>query len=287
MVLVPFIVGALVWLLTLGKDVSVLNPQGAIAVQQKELILFTLMLSAVVVTPVFLMLIIFAWRYRASNTKAAYTPDVEGNRWVEALWWGIPILIIGILSVITWVTTHQLDPNKQLVSEVKPVKVQVVALQWRWLFLYPEQKMASVNELIVPAKTPINFEITADAPMSAFWIPSLGTQTYAMTGMSAKLSLIADRPGIYRGTNTNINGTGYSKMDFEVKALDSRENFDSWAESYSSQRTHEHMDWDNYESLAKPSKETAVKYYHLHDKNLYTKIINKFAHGATQEGHEH
>lgn len=289
MILVPFVVGGLVWFLTLGKDVAVLNPQGVIAAQQKELILFTLLLSGIVVLPVFLMLAVFAWRYRDTNPKATYTPDVEGNRGIEAIWWGVPVVIIGILSVVTWVSTHQLDPYKPLVSDVKALKVQVVALQWRWLFLYPEQHMATVNELIIPAGTPVNFEITADAPMSAFWIPSLGSQTYAMTGMSARLSLMADNPGTYRGTNTNINGTGYAKMDFKVSALKSREAFEKWARDYSGDAKHTHMDLDVYENLAKPTDNSSIKYYHLHDKNLYTKVINKFAHGGAsqKEGHEH
>ena len=205
-----------------GKDVPVLDPQGVVGIQERNLIIFTCILSVFVVVPVFVMLGVFAWKYREDNTKAEYRPDEEGNKWLEILWWGIPILIIAILGTVTWITTHQLDPYKPLDSNVKPLRVQVVALQWKWLFLYPDQRVATVNELKIPAGTPINFEITADAPMSAFWIPSLGTQVYAMSGMTSKLSLQADKPGTYRGTNSNINGEGYADMHFTVTSVEPR-----------------------------------------------------------------
>ncbi len=264
------------WLYLQGKDVAVLDPQGAVGVKEKGLIVFTVLLSIIVVVPVYFMLYFFAWRYRESNHKATYTPDAEDNHWLEAVWWGIPIVIIGILGVTAWITTHELDPHKPLVSDVPAINVQVVALQWKWLFLYPDQHIATVNQLKIPAGTPINFDITADAPMSAFWIPALGTQTYAMTGMSAQLSLVADNPGTYRGTNTNINGKGYSRMDFEVVALKSRRDFDLWAQAVADLPSHNHMEWDEYEELAKPSENNQVAYYHLHNKNLYTEIINKY-----------
>ncbi len=267
-------------------DIALFNPQGAVGKKERDLLVFTILLSLVVIIPVYAMLFTFAWRYRENNhKKTAYTPDVEGNKWMEAVWWGIPIAIIGLLCVVTWVTTHDLDPQRQLKSDVPALKVQVVALQWKWLFLYPDQNVASLNELRIPAGTPINFELTADAPMSAFWVPSLGTQTYAMPGMSSKLSLVADYPGTYRGTNTNINGKGYAKMDFKVVALDSREDFDTWVKSISSHSGHTHLDWGSYETLAKPSENNPITYYHLHDTDLYTKIIEKYTGGENHENH--
>ena len=130
------------WLFLADKNVAVLNPQGIIAAQQKDLMIFTLILSVIVVVPVFTVLGLFAWRYREGNTKAAYAPDEDGNTWLEAIWWGIPIFIIGILSVVTWVSTHQLDPYKSIASDQKAIKVQVVALQWKWLFMYPDYGVA-------------------------------------------------------------------------------------------------------------------------------------------------
>lgn len=280
MLLLPFAIGALVWFVAAGNSVPVLDPKGIIARQEKDLLMFTLGLSAVVVIPVFAMIGFFAWRYREDNHKAAYTPDEEGNKYLEAVWWGIPLAIIGILSVVTWVSTHQLDPYKPLDSDVKPLKVQVVALQWKWLFIYPEQYVATINELVIPANTPVNLEISADAPMSAFWVPSLAGQTYAMNGMSSKLSLMADEPGRYFGTNTNINGEGYSEMNFEAWAMESRRDFDLWAKALVALPDHLTLDWAEYEKIAKPSKDNVVTYYHLHDVHLYNKIINKYmSHG--------
>lgn len=267
------------WLLLRDANIAVLNPQGVIAKQQRDLIVFTSLLSIVVVVPVFVMLGVMSWKYREGNKGATYTPDEDGNKWLEALWWGIPILIIGILSVVTWVTTHELDPYKPIASNAPPLKVQVVALQWKWLFLYPDQGVATLNELRIPAGTPVNFEITADAPMSSFWIPNLGSQTYAMNGMSSKLSLMADKPGTYRGSNTNINGEGYADMNFNAIAMKDRAAFDSWVASVKDNEDHHHLDSGVYEELEKPTKKDPVTYYHLHEKALYTEIMQKYMGG--------
>lgn len=285
-VIASIFAGVGLWLYLADKEVAVFNPQGIIASQQRDLIVFTLLLSVVVVVPVFVLLGLFAWKYREGG-NARYTPDVEGNRWLEVLWWGIPIIIIGVLSVITWVSTHQLDPYKPIDSQEKALKVQVVALQWKWLFLYPEQKIATVNELKIPTGTPVNFELTADAPMSAFWIPNLGSQVYAMSGMSTKLSLRADRPGQYRGTNTNINGKGYAGMNFSVVAMPNRSDFDRWARQVEAEKGHNHMDGTVYDELVKPSEKTPVTYYHLHDTELYDKIVNKYMHHTSSNNDSH
>lgn len=285
-VLVIVIWGA--WLLIDGKSMDVLDPKGPIAEQQKGLITGTVLLSIVVVAPVYTMLAVFAWRYREGNKKATYTPDVEGNRLLEAIWWGIPVLIIAILSVITFITSHQLDPQRKMyTSDGDAVKVQVVALQWKWLFLYPDYGVASVNELRMPVGVPVNFEISADAPMSTFWIPKLGSQVYAMNGMSSKLSLQADEAGEYIGRNTNINGEGYSSMDFKVRAMPERL-FTAWLTA--TKRTNEaagnNLDFAKYESeLAKHSKNVPVEHYRLNDEKLYAKIIQQFMpEGQTHGG---
>lgn len=275
-----------------GKDIPVLDPQGIVGIHERNLIIFTCLLSVVVVVPVFVMLGVFAWKYREDNTKAEYRPDEEGNKWLEMLWWGIPILIIMILGTVTWITTHQLDPYKPLDSSVKPLRVQVVALQWKWLFLYPDQRVATVNELKIPAGTPVNFEITADAPMSAFWIPSLGTQVYAMSGMTSKLSLQADKPGAYRGTNSNINGEGYADMHFTVNSVAPRD-FTLWVNAITNSPVHNHLEWDEYEDIAKPDTPGTVAYYHLHDTNLFDQVLAKYngngmnAHDDSHEGGHH
>lgn len=264
---------AVMWWLMHDKNIAILNPKGQIAQQQKDLIIFTTGLGLLVIIPVFVMLFTFMWKYRASNTKATYTPDVEGNTLLESIWWGIPIVIIVVLSVVTWVSSHQLDPYRALDSNKKPLHVQVVALQWRWLFLYPDQKVASVNELHIPSGRPVEFSISADAPMSAFWIPNLGSQIYAMNGMSSKLTLEADAPGVYRGSNTNISGKGYADMNFNVIATDDQA-FDAWAEKEAASK--KWLDWDAYTTLAKATDDRSVMYFALTDDKLYDKVIGKY-----------
>lgn len=275
---VIIIAGIGAFLLLNGKNIAVLNPQGVIADKQKDLMIFTTLLGMVVVVPVFIMLFAFAWKYRESNTKARYTPEADGNRLIEWIWWGIPLVIIIVLGVVTWNSTHDLDPYKKLVSDKPAITIQVVALQWKWLFLYPEQGIASVNEVRFPEDTPVNFRITADAPMSAFWIPSLGTQTYAMNGMTSQLSLQAHSVGEYRGSNTNISGEGYAEMDFKAIST-SRKDFDLWATALAGSDSH--LDWETYQELAQPNKDQPVVYYMLHEPKLYDKILDKYMDHAT------
>lgn len=266
-----------------GKNVAVLNPQGVIADKQLELIVFTTLLGMVVIIPVFIMLFYFAWKYRASNKRAKYTPKASGNHLLEAIWWGIPIIIISILSVVTWVSSHDLDPYKPLSSQVKPIKVQVVALQWRWLFIYPELGVASMNELRFPEKTPIDFQITADAPMSAFWIPNLGSQIYAMNGMTSKLSLEADRVGSYRGSNSNISGEGYADMHFQAIAMTTKD-FNQWVKTAAG--SNKHLDRSTYGEIVKATRNREIIYYMLHDKSLYYSVLAKYMDHSSMSGND-
>lgn len=273
-------------ILLTDKNIAVLNPQGIIATKERDLMVFTTLLGMVVIIPVFIMLFAFAWRYREGNPKKThYTPEVGGSRIIETLWWGIPTLIITILGVVTWISTHDLDPYKKLSSDKKPVTIQVVALQWKWLFLYPDQGIATVNEVRFPEKTPVNFELTADAPMSGFWIPSLGSQTYAMNGMKSQLSLMADHPGEYRGSNTNISGEGYAKMTFKAIST-SRNEFDRWVRAIASSESH--FTWDEYEQLSLPNsdKDQPVVYYMLHQPDIFDRVISKYMshNGADESG---
>lgn len=271
-----------------GVSIDVLQPQGEVAMKQRDLIVFTLALAVIVVLPVFFMLFYFAWRYREGNHTAPYTPEWDGNKWLEAVWWGVPCIIIGILSVITWQSSHELDPYKPLVSEVKPVKVQVVALQWKWLFIYPELGIATVNDLRFPEKTPVNFEITADAPMNSFWIPSLGGQVYAMSGMTTKLHLKADAAGVYKGSSANISGEGYADMAFTARSL-TESDFEAWAARV--KVTGGALDAGRYVALAQPAVAKEPGYFVLKETDLYTDIVMKYMmpehvteHAA--EGHE-
>lgn len=230
-------------------------------------------LMLIVVIPVFLLMIFVSWRYRAGNKKATYRPDWDYNHWFECIWWGFPFSIVIFLSIIAWQSSHELDPYKPIESDVKPLKIQVVALQWKWLFIYPEQNIATVNFFQFPEQTPINFEITADAPMNSFWIPQLSGQIYAMPGMSTKLHLIANAIGSYRGSSANLSGDGFAGMTFVAKAS-SEADFQKWVDSIKDASTS--LDLIEYHQLAKPSEYNPVALFSLKDKDLYEQIVMKY-----------
>lgn len=269
---------AMLWWLIDGVYIPVLMPSGEIANQQRDLFLFTVYLSAIIVVPVFILLGWFAWRYREGNPKTKYDPEWADNAWLEIVWWGIPILIIIALSIVTYITSHSLDPYRPIESDKEPVSVQVVALQWKWLFIYPELGMASVNDLTIPVDTPVHFTLSADAPMSTFWIPALGSQIYSMNAMSSQLNLIANEKGTFKGYNSNINGEGYSKMTFDVHSVD-EDDFRQWHQRHA---TSSHtLDQQHLAELTEPGVVAEPMYMRLADKNLYNTIIMKYmGHGG-------
>lgn len=283
-ILIPVsIVAGLVIYATTVK-MAILSPSGEIARRQFEILSFAFWLSMFVLIPVFILLIVFSIRYRASTSKKTkYTPDWADNRTLETIWWGIPIAIILLLSVITWRTSHTLDPYRPLDSTVKPLEVQVIALQWKWLFLYPEENIAVANHLVIPEGRPINFTITADAPMNSFWIPKLGGQIYAMNGMSTKLHLIADEMGEFEGMSSNISGKGFADMHFKVNAIDSSD-FTNWINNQKSQNT-PMLSSDLYHNyLAQPSSLKEPEYYSSYYADLYDEVIDKYmAHTNSTE----
>lgn len=258
---------------TKGREIPVLDPQGTIADQQYILILITVGLGVFIVVPVFILLFAILWRYRASNTKAKYDPDLEGNKGLEVLWWGIPILIILVLSVITYISTHALDPYKELESNKPPVKVQVIALNGNWLFLYPDQKVATVNYMKIPEDTPVNFTITSDAPMNSFWIPALAGQVYAMSGMSTKLHVMSDSEGTYNGATANISGPGYADMRFKVYSV-KQEDYDLWIrDAMGATNT---LSKATYAELVPVQPHLPQKTYRLLESALYNDVIMKY-----------
>ncbi len=266
------ILGALAFA-TYGRDIPVLQPQGIIAEQQFQLILITTLLSVFVVIPVFILLFTIAWKYREGNTKAKYEPEFEGSKWLEAIWWGVPCLIIVVLGVITFISTHALDPYKQLDSDKKPVEVQVISLQWKWLFIYPEEGVATVNYLNIPEDTPVNFTITSDAPMNSFWVPALGGQVYSMTGMSTKLHLMADSVGTYQGASANLSGDGFAGMKFVVNSKTQSE-FEAWLEE--SKKSQNFLTSITYNELREPSKNDPQKTFGLVEGGIYEAVIMKY-----------
>jgi cytochrome o ubiquinol oxidase subunit 2 len=266
-----------------GNDIAVLNPSGEIAQKQLNLIIFTSALSLLIVIPVFAMTAYIVWKYRVTNTtpKTKYNPDWDHSRSAEAIWWLIPLFLISILAVVTWKSSHDLDPYKSLVSDKKPITVQVVALQWKWLFIYPEQDIASVNFLQFPKDTPVDFKITADAPMNSFWIPKLGGQVYAMSGMQTELHLMADQAGDYPGASANISGDGFAGMKFTARAS-SQADFDKWVQTAKSSPNA--LDSKAYNQLAKPSKNNKPAYYSSSEKGIYATVMMKY---MMPEGEHH
>lgn len=254
-----------------GMDV--LDPKGVIALAEKNLIVTTTLLMLIVVIPVFILTFFFAWRYRASNTKATYAPDWHSNKILEVVWWAIPSAIILVLAIITWKSSHDLDPFKPLDVAPPPITIQVVALNWKWLFIYPEQNIAIVNFVQFPEDVPIKFQITADAPMNSFWIPRLAGQIYAMAGMETNLYLMATEAGEYAGLSSNYSGFGFSGMKFVAKASSQTE-FDEWVDTVRQSRSV--LGFGEYEELAQKSKNNPVTHYSSVVQGLYDTIIKKF-----------
>lgn len=252
---------------------EVLSPKGDVGMQEKSLILIALGLMLVVVIPVIVMTLVFAWRYRASNTKATYAPKWSHSTAIEAVVWAIPCVIIAILGTITWRTSHTLDPYKPLESKVKPITIQVVSLDWKWLFIYPDYGIASVNEIAFPTDVPVHFEITSDSVMNAFFIPQLGSQIYAMAGMDTQLNLIANEPGTYAGLSTNYSGAGFSDMHFNAIAT-SQQGFSDWINKAKASSVN--LDVQAYHTLAQPSEKQPVAYYAAVKPGLFNNIIQQY-----------
>lgn len=254
-------------------NIAVLDPKGTVARQEKDLLVFATLLSLIVVLPVYALTLAIVLKYRAGNKKATYRPDWDGSRILESIWWGIPLVLITILSVITWKSSHELDPFKPLASEVKPVKVQVVSMNWKWLFIYPEEKIATVNHLKLPVDTPVDFQITGDSAMNSFWIPQLGGQIYAMPGMSTALHLQADQTGDYRGSSANISGRGFSGMKFTANVINQND-YREWVKDLKSSR--QRLDKIQYEKLAQPSQNEPPEQYAYVEDGLYNYVMRKY-----------
>ncbi|WP_312240322.1 cytochrome o ubiquinol oxidase subunit II [Pantoea sp.] len=267
-------------LLLSGCDSALLSPKGQVAMEQRSLILTAFGLMLIVVIPAILMAVLFAWKYRASNTNAKYSPNWSHSNKVEAVVWTIPILIILFLSVLTWKSTHALEPSKPLASDVKPVEIDVVALDWKWLFIYPEQGIATVNEIAFPANTPVSFKITSNSVMNSFFIPTLGSQIYAMAGMQTELHLIANEPGTFKGISSNFSGRGFSGMKFNAIATKDDAEFQQWvAKTKAAPNTLTTM--DDFEKLAAPSENHPVEYFSTANPALFQQVVDKFkmSHG--------
>lgn len=256
-----------------GCHMVLFEPKGAIAAEQIRLIIIATILMLLIVVPVIIMTIVIAWRYRASNTKATYEPDWAHSVRLEILWWVIPCIIVAILAVITWVTSHKLDPYRPLDSDVKPVTIQAIALDWKWVFIYPEQGIATINYIEIPENTPISFEITSQGPMNALWIPQLGGQIYAMAGMRTRLHLIADTQGIYDGLSGNYSGQGFAEMTFKVK-VEAAADFSQWVQSV--KKAPDALTAEVFNALLAPSSALPVQYFSAVQPDLFNDEVMKF-----------
>lgn len=253
--------------------VPVLQPRGTIGMQERNLIYFTALISIVVVVPVFALLAVFAWKYREGNTKAKYTPELDGSRTAEGIWWAIPGVIMIIISIVTWQSSYALDPHKPLISDRQTLNVQVVSLDWKWLFIYPDYNVASVNELAIPVDSPVALKLTSDSVMNSFWVPALSGQIYTMNGMSTKLNFDATETGTFSGRSANISGKGFADMKFSVRALNSTD-FNTWIEN--AQSAPGKLDQSAYDRLARPSKVSSPQYYSSAEQGLYDTIVMKY-----------
>ena len=270
------IVGLVVFAYVHGTDLRVLNPQGPIGLEERWVIGTTVLLAAIVVVPLFIALFAFAWQYRASNPKAHQThePNWDHDNWfMEVIWWAVPAVIVVGLCIMAWQTTHRLDPFKEIQGSGPSMTVDVIALDWKWLFIYPQQGIASVNMVEFPQNTPVHFYITSDAPMNSFWIPSLGGQIMAMPGMTTQLNLLANTQGDFNGFSSNISGDGFAGMAFTAKSV-SDSDFQAWVQSVKSQSNP--LDADTYTALAEPSEYNPVTYYSSVAGDLFTDNVMKY-----------
>ncbi len=268
-----------------GCNAVLMSPSGDVALQQRNLILISTGLMLLIIVPVIFLTFLFAWRYRASNKDAHYDPEWNHSTMLELLIWAAPLLIIIALGALTWVSTHQLDPYRPLarLSEgrevpagTKPLVVEVVALDWKWLFLYPEQGVAAVNELAAPVDRPIQFKITSSSVMNSFFIPALAGQIYAMPGMQTTLHAVINYPGEFEGLSANYSGSGFSGMRFKFHGLD-QQGFDKWvADARASTST---LSRDVYLKLEQPSERNPVQRYASVAPGLFDAIVNRCVEG--------
>lgn len=266
------LLSTLVWHIRTA-NFAILEPAGLIALGERTLMVQVTLLMLIVVVPVLILTFMFAWHYRASNKNAVYKPEWESSPMDELVWWAIPCEIILVLAALTWSSTHLLDPKRPIDSHASPLIVEVVALDWKWLFIYPEEGIATVNLLKIPADRPIKFKITSDAPMNSFWIPQLGGQIYAMTGMSTELNLIAEKQGDYQGLSANYSGAGFADMKFTTHVV-SPEDFDAWVRIV--EKTPSALDNKQYEMLTQPSSKLPPTLYGSVEKNLYNTVVGSY-----------
>src|SRR5581483_11665569 len=251
--------------------VALLQPKGVVSSQQKTLIIESVLLMLLIVAPVLAAAFFVLYKFRA-NKNSDYQPDLHNHK-VELLWWLPPFLVIVGLAALTYKYAHKLDPYKSIASSNKPINVEVVGLRWKWLFIYPDYNIATVNFLEFPEKTPLHFDLTSDGPMNLFWIPQLGGQMSAMAGMSTQLNLLANGAGEYQGSASEINGVGFAGMRFPAKSV-SQADFEAWVKSV--KQSSLALTQSAYDKLAEPGENTSATFYSSVQKNLYNDVMMKY-----------
>ncbi|MEM6463313.1 MAG: ubiquinol oxidase subunit II [Pseudomonadota bacterium] len=250
-----------------------IDTKGPVAQAQRDLLFTGLFLMLIVAIPVFLLAGFFVWRYRANGGTGKYTPDWAYSGKIDAIIWLIPAIIVAILGYLLWTTTHRLDPYKNIGAADNAIVVQAIAQDWKWLFLYPEYGIATVNELAFPNERTLALRITSDTVMNSFIIPALGGQIYAMAGMTSRLHLVADEPGQFTGRNTMYSGDGFADQHFQAYAM-SNADFEAWLQKV--RQTGQSLDASAYETLAKPSTAHQVEYYADYEQDLFGRILAKY-----------
>jgi cytochrome o ubiquinol oxidase subunit II len=253
-----------------GCSEGVLNPKGPIAAAEQQILFNSLAIMLAIVIPTILATLGIAFWFRASNTRARYLPTFDYSGRLEALVWAIPAMTVILVGGVAWVGSHDLDPRKPIVSAAKAVRVQVVSLDWKWLFIYPEHGIASVNQLTIPVGTPVSFDLTSSSVMNSFFVPQLGGQIYTMAGMTTRLHLQANHPGTYRGLSAQFSGDGFSDMRFAVDAVPP-EDFTRWITNARSAGPA--LDALTYAVLATPSQAVQPFTYRDVAPDLFTSIL--------------
>ncbi len=255
-----------------GCQAAVLDPQGPIGLANRAILINSLVIMLAIVVPVIVATLAFGWWFRAANTRAKYLPEFAYSGRLELIVWSIPLLTITLLGGVAWIGSHELDPAVPLPSSTPPLQVQVVSMDWKWLFIYPDQRIASVNQLVVPAGMPVHFALTSASVLSTFFIPQLGSMIYTMNGMATQLHLQADAPGTYRGISGHYNGDGFSDMHFDVRAVPT-DKFNAWITA--TRGTGPTLDAGSYADLAKQSMNIHPFTYREVDPALFQRIVTQ------------
>jgi cytochrome o ubiquinol oxidase subunit II len=252
-----------------GCTEGILNPQGPVTAAERELLFNSLGIMLTIVVPVILATLSFAWWFRASNTRARYLPTWSYSGKIEIVVWAIPAMVIILLGGIIWLSSHDLDPAKPIQANAPTIEVDVVALDWKWLFIYPQQGIASVNRMVVPAGAPVSIQMTSATVMNSFFVPQLASQIYAMAGMTTHLNLLADHPGQYPGLSAQFSGDGFSGMRFTLDAVPA-DQFNAWVSTTKSAGPT--LDEAGYAALSKPSEYVKPSTYKAIDPMLFSRI---------------